>query len=43
MDMETERLVQAWILRFCEAPVLVDKELMRAMLADHETQPEDAS
>lgn len=34
MDIETQRLVEAWILRFCEAPVLIDKELMRRLLAE---------
>lgn len=40
MTDETERLVQAWIMRFCEAPVLIDTELMRAVLADAEREPE---
>ncbi len=34
MDKETESLVQRWIVAFCEAPILIDKELMRAVLAD---------
>lgn len=42
MDIETERLVQAWMLRFCEAPVLIDKELMRQVLADGEDERKDA-
>lgn len=41
MDIETERLVRAWILRFCEAPVLIDKELMRRVLADTENTREE--
>lgn len=41
MDIETERLVQRWIIAFCETPVLVDPELMRAVLADVETKTED--
>ena len=32
LDTETEGLVQRWILAFCEAPVLVDPELMRRVL-----------
>lgn len=42
MDEETEALVRRWILRFCEAPVLIDKELMRRVLADAETKPAEA-
>ncbi|WP_327448863.1 hypothetical protein [Brevundimonas sp.] len=38
MDDEAERLVERWILAFCEPPPLVDPELMRRMLADHETR-----
>lgn len=38
MDEETEALVRRWILRFCEAPVLIDKELMRRVLADAEAR-----
>ncbi len=38
MDAETETLIQRWIIAFCEMPALIDKELMRAVLADMETQ-----
>ncbi len=38
MDDETETLVRRWILTFCEAPVLIDKELMRRVLADAEAK-----
>ena len=38
MDAETETLIQRWIIAFCEMPTLIDKELMRAVLADMETQ-----
>lgn len=38
MDEETETLIQRWIIAFCEMPALVDKELMRAVLADMETE-----
>lgn len=41
MDDETERLIQRWIIRFCEMPALVDPELMRAVLADLEKTPEE--
>lgn len=36
MDDDLERLTELWILTFCEAPVLVDAELMRRVLADYE-------
>jgi hypothetical protein len=39
MDTETRALVQRWILAFCEMPILVDKELMRRVLADVEQKP----
>lgn len=41
MDTETEALIQRWIITFCEMPALVDKELMRAVLADMETKSEE--
>ena len=41
MDAETESLIQRWILAFCEAPVLVDAELMRMVLADIEANPRE--
>ena len=37
MDSETSKLVQRWILAFCEAPVLIDAALMRRVLDDAET------
>lgn len=40
MDNETERLIQRWIVAFCEVPILIDAELMRAVLADVEGKPE---
>jgi hypothetical protein len=36
MNEEIERLVERWILAFCEPPPLVDPELMRLVLAEHE-------
>lgn len=36
-DAEIERLTERWILAFCETPPVLDAELMRAVLADHET------
>lgn len=41
MDAETERLIQRWIIAFCEMPAIVDPELMRAVLADLETTPQE--
>jgi hypothetical protein len=41
MDAETERLIQRWIIAFCEVPALVDKELMRAVLADMEVKAKE--
>ena len=41
MDVETEKLIQRWIIAFCEAPVLVDPELMRIVLADEEARREE--
>lgn len=41
MDYETERLIQRWIIAFCEVPTLVDAELMRAVLAEMETKSKD--
>ena len=46
MDIETKALVQRWILTFCEAPVLIDADLMRRVLDDAEAanppSPKDA-
>jgi hypothetical protein len=42
MDTETRALVQRWIIAFCEAPVLIDAELMRRVLADVEDKPKAA-
>jgi hypothetical protein len=38
LETETDRLIQRWILTFCEMPVLVDPELMRVVLADVENE-----
>ncbi|MDY6925344.1 MAG: hypothetical protein SWI22_15450 [Pseudomonadota bacterium] len=40
MDTETKALVQRWIVAFCEAPVLIDPELMRRVLDGLEPSPE---
>jgi hypothetical protein len=42
MDDEMDRLVERWILAFCEPPPLVDAELMARLLADHETKEREA-
>ncbi len=39
MDNETNRLIERWILAFCEPPPLIDAELMRRVLAEHEARP----
>ncbi len=41
MDTETEALIKRWIIAFCEMPVLIDPELMRAVLADVEDKPKE--
>jgi hypothetical protein len=41
LDSETKALVQRWIIRFCEAPVLIDPELMRRVLDEVEPRPVD--
>jgi hypothetical protein len=41
MDADLETLVDRWMLAFCEAPVLVDADLMRAVLDDLQTTPEE--
>lgn len=41
LDIETKALVQRWILTFCEAPVLVDAELMRRVLDEADAEAED--
>ena len=43
LDTETRALVQRWIIAFCETPVLIDKELMRRMLADVEKPSQDVT
>lgn len=36
MSDDVETLTEQWILTFCEAPILIDPELMRRVLADYE-------
>ena len=36
MDDDTRKLIDRWILAFCEPPPLIDAELMRRVLADYE-------
>jgi hypothetical protein len=38
LDSDIDALVQRWILTFCEAPVLIDAELMARVLAEHEAE-----
>lgn len=42
MDDEADRLVERWILAFCEVPPVVDPELMRRLLAEHDAKESDA-
>jgi len=35
---EIERLMERWILAFCEPPPLLDAELMARLLAEHEAK-----
>ncbi|WP_291535519.1 DUF2945 domain-containing protein [Brevundimonas sp.] len=37
MTDEERALVERWILAFCEAPPVVDAELMRRLIAEHES------
>lgn len=43
MENESEALIQRWIIAFCETPVLIDAELMRAVLADVEGKSQDST
>ncbi|MFA4893578.1 hypothetical protein [Brevundimonas sp.] len=43
MDIETKVLVQRWIIAFSETPILIDAELMRRVLSDHEARLADAA
>ncbi|WP_421729532.1 DUF2945 domain-containing protein [Brevundimonas sp.] len=36
MNDDVQALVDRWIMAFCEAPVLIDPELMRRLLAEKE-------
>lgn len=38
MDDELADLTNRWIIAFCEAPVLLDKDLMRRVLAEAEVR-----
>ena len=39
---DAERLLERWILTFCEPPPLIDVELMTQVLAEHTAKCEDA-
>lgn len=43
MDDVTERLLERWIITFCEAPPLLDTELMRRLLAEVGETREEAT
>lgn len=38
MTDEADLVVQRWIIAFCEMPSLVDVELMKALLAEHDQE-----
>ena len=40
MTATTEQLIDEWIGRFGEPPILADAELMRALLAEHPASAE---
>ncbi|MEC8455771.1 MAG: hypothetical protein VXZ43_02565, partial [Pseudomonadota bacterium] len=42
MTEEERRLVDQWIVTFCEAPPVVDAELMRRLIAEQETTQQEA-
>ncbi len=38
MTNEERDLVERWILTFCEAPVMIDAELMRRLIAEEQAR-----
>lgn len=42
MTDEERALVEQWILIFCEAPPVIDVELMRRLIAEHQAKPQGA-
>jgi len=38
MHDDTDRLVERWILAFCETPALIDGPLMRLVLDEHDAK-----
>lgn len=40
MTDDAKRLLDRWILTFCEPPPLIDVELMTRLLAEHEAKGE---
>jgi hypothetical protein len=42
MTEEERQLVDQWIVTFCEAPPVVDAELMRRLIAEQETMQQEA-
>ena len=40
MEDELNGLTERWIATFCEAPPLLDAELMRRLLAEHQLEQE---
>ncbi|WP_312595208.1 hypothetical protein [Brevundimonas sp.] len=42
MTDEERDLVEQWIMIFCEAPPVIDAELMRRLIAEHQAEPQGA-
>jgi hypothetical protein len=42
MTEEERQLVDRWIVTFCEAPPVIDAELMRRLIAEQETTQQEA-
>ncbi len=40
MTDEERSLMEQWILRFCEPPPVIDAELMRRVIAEHQAEPQ---
>ncbi|NSX34211.1 hypothetical protein HTK96_12620 [Brevundimonas vesicularis] len=43
MTEEERQLMDRWIVTFCEAPPVIDAELMRRLIAEQEATQQEAS
>lgn len=41
MSQQRQDLIERWILAFCEAPPLIDEELMSRLLDEHEANEQE--